>query len=210
MKRIKQSPDFDLKPIQIFRDDLEYIESELKNELAGSDFSISLGEYEYSSVDEVPDNHKKVHELTITTTDPYTRIALRRMIANISSTDSSLNTIGALRNIEQRLNKRTRKFRYYIVRPLGIIGSIFLLGVTPLLALESIPVLARFVLIVLTILTFPFILIAAHQFFRTYSTVNFEKERKGFYSRNKDTILVGLIVAVFTAVLTYLATALLQ
>lgn len=208
VKRIKQSPSVDIKQVQLFRDDLNYIESELKEELKARDFRIQLGEYEYSSVNEIPDDHRRVHEMTITADDPYVRIVLRRAIANISSSDSSLKTTGAINNIAERLGKRTRKVRYYFIRPLGILGGLLLFFVSPIATLESVPAEVRLILIAVTVLLLPFAGLATYQTFRSYSTISFERDKKNFFARNKDALIVNMVVAAFSSLLTFIITRL--
>ena len=207
MKRIDESPYVELRQINVYRDDLVYIEDVLK-ELKAKKITIQLGEFEYDSVDEIPVSEKMSHKIRIATSQPYVNVTLDRYYANISSLDNTLEIQGAIKKISERLNKRVRRFRHYFTVVGVSLGTfVFAIAFVALLA-DKIPDQFKNVAALAVIPSMILVGILSIIRFRHYSTIHFEAQRGNFFTRNKDQIIVAVISALVGVIATSVITAL--
>ena len=205
MKRIDKSPDIDLRQTNIYRDDLVFIESVLQ-ELKVDRISLKLREFEYDSVSEIPTSQKVSHKMQISSSNPSVYVTFHPMYANISSHDSSLEVQGAIRKIEERLNKRVRLFRHYLTILGAFLGAFLFFTGWIFTLIDTLPVVVRAWAAFVAILAIPLLSVVSIVRFKFYSTIHFEAERGNFFTRNKDQLLVALITAIISVVLTVLIT----
>lgn len=187
-----------LKAPHIYLEDLLEIENIIKNELKAKSYKLETATHSYDSVDEISKENKILHELKITSSQPFIIISLTPTYATVRSLDSSLDSIGAAQKIADILKNRQRILLWFLLNGAGICVILFFF----LLLLGTI-----FRNNILTIIGFIMCIPSLHASFRigifSESIIEFKKlkDRQTFVERNWDQIVVGLIIAVVSAVL---------
>lgn len=202
MKKIATMPSIDLKPVNIHLSDLRYIESVLKDELHSDQVTYEIGDYEYDSLSEIPNTQLPVSRLVIKSKDPYVSIRFARMYSNISSSVSSLAVTGALAQIEKSLKRRVRKLHYYIIRPFAFLGLPVMFALAAISIQDGMPLMVKQFLLTAGVLSILFWVFAIKVTFTEHSIIHLDERKGNFFSRNRDALIVNLIVAVFAAFLT--------
>lgn len=212
----KKTQDFsqNFKMPHLFREDLESIENTIK-ELSPREYKFETKDFEYKTIQEIPGDINAVNDFHIQTYDPYIGLDFSKSNARIYSSDDNIKVIGVVKKIADVVSKRERRFFWYISKlacwfapafffiPFSLIlimffnhvfykgliskALVFISGLVPLLAAIW--------------------WIAGYRLdFYNFSLIEFayRKNKSNLFIRNKDQIIVGIIVAIITVVLTLL------
>src|SRR5262249_43462987 len=125
MKKASKSIVLNFKMPRLYRDDLVAIEHVVKNELQARDFRLTLGDYEYSSVEEIEKDHEPTNSLRIETRYPHLTLELGNLSARLYCVDSGITSLGAVTKIEQLVRRCERPWRYF-GGPNNFVPSLFL------------------------------------------------------------------------------------
>lgn len=196
-------------PVHLFLEDLLSIESVLKDELKVEDLNISFDDYETKSISEIPEG-TRTNNVNFKAYRPYVSIGIETQsrYPRIYLDDITLETEGALFKIGRILKNRKRVFLPLLQKVVLFMSYLLCIVWASLsaLAFEIGNQFARqhknFILYSL-IGSLIFLVLS---FRRTPSIVEFVEKgkRKNFFQRNTDQIIVGLIVASFSAILGFI------
>jgi len=208
MKKKVQNFDKELKMPHLLRDDLENIEAIIK-ELSPSDCKIETEEYEYSSIQEIPSDLKAVNEFNLRIYSPYLSLNLYKSGAFISSDSGDFKLMGAVKKIMDIISKRERKYLWYFsslsswMAPILFVIPFYLIVYLDEEIIKSNKglFLSTFFVSLLAIIWW----ISGFIFsLKRFSLIEFvyRKNKSNFFIRNKDQIIVNILVVVFTVLLT--------
>jgi hypothetical protein len=206
MKRKNQSYIKELEMPRLFREDLISIEKIIKEDLQPKEYKIETKEYEYESVNLIPDDHKTVTELRIQTYTPYISIEFNRFNARIYSADDDLKTTGALTKILEILVKKERRVLYWSQKTSTFLAPIlFLVSFRLLVETGKLELTKQWLTLGIFISSIIWWVASFHTSMRRFSIINFalSRERPNFLQRNKDQIMlliVGAILGTFFTV----------
>lgn len=213
MKRKNQTFNKELKMPRLFREDLEFIEKIIKEELQPREYKIETREYEYETVDLIPRDHETVTELHIQTYTPYISIDFNRYSARVYAADDDLKTTGALTKIIEILIKKERKISYWsqeiaIYLTPFLFGALFTFIITRKIELTRHWLAIGIFILILVVVWWA---VSFYSMFR-FSEINFftSKKRQNFLQRNKDQIILLIIGAFAGAVFTVLIQGIFQ
>lgn len=207
MKEIRKPIRKEFPPIRLYLDDIDAIYEVLKKNCGT--VTIETDKYEISDTTQLKDiGVNEIHTMIFKCQKPYIDIELRPFEATIYISEDSTVNRGILSQLEETLKKCERK----IIRILVSTPSSFVAGALLAVALIQISdSLEGWLAILLTIITLS---VFALFFVRSYrlsihqhSTIILSERRQtiGFSQRNKDRIIVGIIVAAISVSLTVLA-----
>jgi hypothetical protein len=212
MKELKRPIHKGLPLIRMYLEDVQAIYNILRNNC--SSVIIKTEKYEISDVTKLKDiGENQIHTLRFECQDPYVSINFLPFEGRLYISEDSTITRGILSQIEDILNKCKRKIMRLLCSSLmpTIMGVLVGAAFYPILRFTegglSVTLLVFLVLIYILLLVI-FYRISLHQ----YSTIilSERRERTSFLKRNKDQIIVGLIVAIVSVCLTVLAFKLFQ
>jgi hypothetical protein len=199
--------------VKLTRDDVE----EILEILTGvcKRIEIEDDKFEYDSLDELEQKGgKKIERLILSGVSPYISLKVRedgfRTKLFASGDDSALAPYLKIKGILERRKRKLLHFLFSI--PIGIIlWCIFSLAIFLILGFSPIPV-AEWVKVCCMYFV-GFIFGALHYFTNvgrfTLVTLNRKNERKSFWARNKEKLLLTLLTIALTAILTFIVTYLL-
>jgi hypothetical protein len=213
MKKKGQVLTLDFRMPHLYRDDLMEIERVLKGDLKAREYKIETSDYEYTAVDQIPQEHEAVTSLRVIAYSPYITLTLDGSSASLYCSDSNdLPAAGAARRIESIVRKRERRWRSLLSGFwFGIVGSIAS-GIAVWLLLNSISngqgqsfYIAAFFLVVGLNATWA--VTGYRATIRSFSKVEFieRRVRRSFWQRKKDDILADLLKVLTGALAGYLA-----
>lgn len=202
MRKLKKSITKKLPPVKLYLDDLESIYDILKQKAKGVD--ITTEDYAVEDVKQLKNlETKKIHYLSIKCSDPYVTMEFYPGWVKIYFGEDSTYNRGILSEIEDVLSKRKVFLGSFLASSWAfflngvLIGGSFsaMIGMSKtytwlFLALELI-----FILLMIFLWRFTF---------RGYSTIVLleRKEELSFWARNRDQILVGIIAALVSSLVT--------
>lgn len=190
----------------LFREDLEDIEKIIKDELNPLEYKLESEEFEYQGINEIPADNDAVSIFHIQTYSPYITIDFGGDGARIYGGEDDLKTIGALKKITEIISRREKKTLWFISRPSPIYPS--LAGIS--VAAVIISTMKKSMWILPSIFVSLFFIVLVVLSFRmenyTFSTIEFVYKRKksNFFLRNKDQIIIVIMTAILTFLLTLL------
>ena len=193
-----------LEMTRLYREDLEDIEEVIQMKLKPREYKLETKDYEYDKLESIPIDTEPVSEFHIQTHNPYIRIDLYPFSATIYTVDDNLNTIGALTEILEIFSKKTPKLLYWSEKVAQWLGPILFFA--PILVLREIDEIRSikhgiFLVVLVWLLATVWLIVSFRTSMYRFSLINFNfsKESPGFIKRNKDKILVGVIIGVIIA-----------
>ena len=195
----------------MFLDDIQAIYNILKNNC--SSVTIKTDKYEISDIAQLKDiGANEIHTISFECEEPYISIDLQPSHGRLYISEDSTINRGILSQIEDILNKCERKIiRIFNSLPFAIlVGLLFGAVIGVILKFEG--WLAVVLFISLVIIGISLILKSYRLSLHQHSTIILSErlERANFLKRNKDQIIVGLIIAIISVALTVLAFKLFQ
>jgi len=206
MKKKAQTFSKDLKMPQLYRDDLEIIEKIIKDELKPREYKIETKDYEYDGLESIPEDNEQITDLHIQTYSPYISIQFNRFSARIYAGDDDLKTTGALTKIVEVLSARERKMLFWSQKVgLWLAPILFFAPTRALIEIDRIKTPKHWFAIGLALAAVIWWIISYYLSMYRFSSITFISSKKspGFIKRNKDQILVGLIVGIPVAILSF-------
>ena len=212
MKELKRPISKELPPTRMYLDDVQAIYNILKNNC--SSVRIETDKYEISDIVKLKDiSVNEIHTISFKCRDPYIIIDLLPHGGRLYIEEDSTINRGILSQIEDILSKCERK----IIRLLNSLPAYLVVG---MLLGVAFPIIFKFTerwlsvtlsisLLVILIL----LLVKSYRLsLRQHSTIilSERRARASFIKRNKDQIIVGLIIATVSVALTVLAFKLFQ
>lgn len=209
MKKRIQTYTQKLKMPHLFREDLENIEEIIKKELNPSEYKLDLGSLEYQEIKEIPEDTNLTNEFYINTSSPYIRIDFNKYSARVFSGDDDVKTVGAVKKITDVILKNERRFLWYFsqlsqwLAPiiLYIFSALFYIPFDREAKLSKTWLITEIFIILFLVIWW----IAGYKNnLKKFSVIEFayRKNKSNFFIRNKDQIIVGIIVAIVTVLLT--------
>lgn len=217
MKKVSRAFSKSLDSRKIYRDDIVYIEDIIKNQLKFSGFKIIVDDYQFDSIDDIPEDTSPSSMVEIygkSSGPQYNSLRVevqKNYIWIYVSNSDSLDTKGAVNEIVQRLNQRRNiaietvgKFSAFLA-PI-LIGA--MVGLSNIISRKDfLKSTSPIILLIALVLILLIITCGWWWAFKRTSKVYFEKKHTGFIKRNKDQITVGIIVSIITVILTLLVNA---
>lgn len=207
MKKLRKSIYISLPPVKLYLDDMRNIYDILKNNC--KDVTIKTAEYQLSDVDQLKDvSSNEIHELHLVGKDPYISVNLEPNSTSIYVDEDSTLNVGILSEIKVILSKCQRKIARVFANP--FLSSLVLMLVFFALLIpigQFTEGLFDWILLGFLVLFYILSYVSAYRFQEySYSTVvlSERREKGNFFVRNKDQILINLLVAVVTILLTIL------
>lgn len=214
MKKKVQTFSKDLKMPQLYRNDLEAIERVIKEELKPREYKLETKEYEYDSLELIPEDAEPVTDFRIQTSGPYISVELNRFSARVYAGNDDINTTGALTKILGILSKRERKVLFWSQKIAMLFAPILFAVSMPTLTTtnEITSVMHWIVAISVPLIAVFWWLVSVYSSMYKFSTITFISSKKspGFIKRNRDQILVGLIVGIPVAIVGFILGLLFQ
>ncbi|MCL4400385.1 hypothetical protein M1316_00175 [Candidatus Parvarchaeota archaeon] len=186
----------------LYREDLQEIESILKNGLQVRFFDIDVGDYEYESIDEISQEQEKTNYLRIRASDPGKdglswddyEISFNSNRSDLwAHYKDELKSEGAVKKLSEIISKRERKFLWFSLKLLyysAILGIFFFTG---LFAWHDFkPQFSAEMLFAWLFSVFIMIFSSNYVDSASIEFVN-KKERSNFWIRNKDKIFLIII-----------------
>lgn len=212
MRKLEKPISKHFPPLRLYLDDVHAIYNILKKSCGGG-VTVTTDNFEIKDMAKFNDvGPEDIHTLKFDAREPYISLELGRSDARLwMNIDSTLNK-GIAAEIEEVLSRCYRKIARIFANSFlsAFIGTIIFL-VPALFILFNIKGLLSVGLFILFLVLYGLSFFFAALFsLRRYSTIIFTERRghKTFFSRNKDTILVGIISAcvsaIFTAIITIL------
>ncbi|MCA9346871.1 hypothetical protein KC960_05270 [Candidatus Saccharibacteria bacterium] len=201
MKKKIKSYSRELRMPRLFMDDLEEVESIIITELRPREYRIETDDYEYNKLNEIKERNDPITNLHIKTYDPYISIDLNRFSSRIYASEDSLSTLGAITKITKILESKERMLLYksqnwatWTAGPLTVIPLVILYN------LENVTQLSKWGLLMIAMLSIVWWVASFYLSMYRYSIIflTSKKDRPGFIKRNKDQIIVGVIIALFS------------
>jgi len=200
----------DFKMPHLFREDLEKLEAIIK-ELSPREYRFETKDFECKVIQEIPQDAERLNDFHIQTHNPYISLDFNKNSAYIYSSDNTIKIMGAIKKIIDVVAKRERKFLWYLSNLATWLAPIFLwtpLYLTMFLEKETIKPNKILILASISIALLAFIWwIAGYRIsLHNFSVVEFRyrKDKLNFLTRNKDQIIIGVIVTIFTVLATLL------
>lgn len=205
--------------VNLFRDDLITIEQIFKKELKVEDYKISFDNYESDSIESIPEDTEGVDKLIIQIGRPYISLEIGGYSPNIWAIDPPIQVEGALSKIVEILNKCERKSISNIHKFFNkschflMFFGFFLLPITFTEAktIDKYINISRelniVLLSILLITSISSLYLTAHP---VKSKIYFSSRKltPSFWKKNKDQLIVNLIIALFSIFVTLIVTKL--
>lgn len=208
MKKRPQNFSQDFKMPHLFREDLEDIENIIKD-LSPREFKFETKDFEYNSIQEISKDFMVVNDFHVQTQSPYISIDFRGSSARIYSGDDDIKTIGVVKKIADIISKRERVFLWYLSNSAPFIVPALFFSFILLLAStvhkEVKPSVVWYIIVSTAfLLSGLWGVIGIRSTLKNFSLIEFvyRKNKPSFFLRNKDQIIVGIIVAIISVVAT--------
>ena len=216
MKKKSQNFSQDYKMPYLFREDLEDIENIIKD-LSPREFKFGTTDFEYKTIQEIPED-TVIRDFNIQIYDPYISLYFSKNSARIYAGDDDIKTLGVIKKITDIIKKRERKLLWQLSRLSNFVAPILLWLPFLLLiffdkeTIKSNKVLFVVSTVIICVIAIAWFIISYRATLKKFSVVEFsyKKNRFSFLTRNKDQIIVGIIVAIATFVLTILSQKILK
>jgi len=215
MKEKAKRIEHKFKMPHLFLDDLETIENTIKKEFPQSKYKLETKELEFESLSEIPKNLSITRNFYISVWNDsesfYSRIDVNfhQWGASIS-TDyyDDAKTFGLFNKIVEIISKRERKLLYWWLKL-----NPFMVGLLFISALISVELLVHkkqknaifvWLLIAMLLASICCYFIGEYINTRKFSIIEFvhKKEKPNFFKRNKDSIIIAIIGAIFGSLFT--------
>lgn len=210
MKKKSKNYSQNFKMPHLFREDLEEIENVLK-ELTIREYKVETKDFEYKTVQEIPISNDPVNDFHIHAYDPYISLDLNNFSARIYASDDDIKTIGIVKKITDIISKRERKSLWYLSNLSTWLAPIFFIVPPQIWAKldekkiqpNKIWLVILAIVFVLSVIWWTIGYLAS---LKKYSLIEFtyKKNKTNFLTRNKDQIVVGIIVAIISIITTLL------
>lgn len=194
------------KPVHLYLEDLHEIESILKEELKVKELEITFDEYEAKSIKEIPEGTENVSTyLVFQTSNPNISISIYKHSTSIWLSSTNLELEGAIAKITDLLTKRTRKFIFYSFKVLNL--GISLIFITVAILSSWFGRMSRniqIILLLIFLLTLTLWILTILKPVKSIIEFKEKKKTPTFFQRNKDRIIVGLLVGIPVAIFSFL------
>jgi hypothetical protein len=200
MEKIEKSITKNYLTVKVFLDDLEAIESALKE--SSERLEIKTDEYSFSSVEELKAQYKDqtLKRLEISSLNPYIRIEFTPLWVRLYSGSDSTSSAGLFYKLNSIISTTTRKPEFFY--------SYTFTGLLNLLALASLLLPKEFkvaILVFLSILVLWLCYVAYIRLMNSSKIIMMKRhDLKGFFQRNKDILIVGFFTSIVTIFVTLL------
>ncbi|HEY3312152.1 MAG TPA: hypothetical protein VGK00_10985 [Anaerolineales bacterium] len=219
MKKIRENPSFFTGYVKLYLDDIISIIDSMQEINKGGELKITVGGYEFSSIDKISELKQKEHKsigIEIRTSTPYSRFSLsvtkKNTFLSCSPNDDFLAYQGAFSNIKRIILARRRKWEwvemfFYVSTSVGasisIITLIGMLNNLPLIVYIGYGIFGLiFIASLLYLFTIPV---------RVSKIILIDKiDEDTFWKRNKDKILISAISSILSFLLGILGTLFVQ
>jgi len=209
MKELKKSIAKEFPPLKLYLDDVHKIYN-IFEKSCSEKITVTTEDFEVQDITRFKDlGPKDIHTLKFNGGQPYISLDLGPNQARLwISEDSTLNR-GIASEIEEVLGRCYRRIARVFTNllSLNLIGA--LIFVPPaVLTLQYMTGSLRWGLLILLIVLYGSLFFLSFRLsFKWYSTITFSErcEEKNFFARNKDGILIALISATVTAIITVIA-----
>ncbi|MBU1130990.1 hypothetical protein KJ840_02555 [Patescibacteria group bacterium] len=207
MKKKIQPFSRDLKMPRLYRDDLESIEKIIKDKLKPREYKLETKDFEYDELGTIPKNNTPITDFHIQTHSPYISIDFNRFSAQIYAGDDDLNTTGALFKINDILSKKERKVLFWSQKiAVWLAPILFIAPIQALTEIGEIKSVKHWVALGMAFIAAIWWIVSFHSSMHRFSVitlVSFE-EKPGFIRRNKDQIIIGFVVGIPVAIVSFL------
>ena len=196
MEKKTQSFRQDFKMPHLFREDLETIETIIKD-LPAQKFKFETIDFEYETVQEISRDTETVNDFRIDVRDPDIQLNFTNSSAEIYASNDDIKTRGIVGKIIDIISKRERKYLWYFWKLTDWLPLVFIFS-TLLLLLQNLRLFFLFFFFVVSIAC----VIAVYRSLHSFSIIEFDykKNRVNYFVRNKDQIILLLIGTVFGVV----------
>ncbi len=190
-------------PLIFFKDDLEELEHILNKENLA--YSIESKEYIFDNISELikQSNEMKIVDIKIRINNPYIIINLFKNYTEIYASDiSDIQTSGIVYNVEALFKKSSRKpiFIYSYKYSIPII-ILFILFTNQLININLNKWIVLGILIIEIFIWFWIIYGIFIKLKNVVKIIPYNRiEKKGFYEKNKDQIILGIGTSIFGAI----------
>lgn len=194
----------------LYNDDIEEIVDVLK--AACTKVTIEDDEYEYASLEELKQQRgKKIKKLTITGHSPYIILKVKRAkFASSLYAEGTEESIIPYTKIKAVLERRKRRvlhfffnwYSYFVLSGIVTVLTYIISRIRPDLASTWISHVAQVIIIVVIL---AFVMSVGMGGF-SLIVLNKQHEQESFWDRNKDVVIVGIIMAIIGSLLTLLVT----
>ncbi|OGS34895.1 MAG: hypothetical protein A2474_07905 [Elusimicrobia bacterium RIFOXYC2_FULL_34_12] len=209
MKKMNQSFSQNFKMPHLFREDLEKIEDVIK-ELSPHRYGFEIKDFEYETIQEIPEDTETLNNFKIQTYDPYISLNLNNFSASIYSNSNDIKVIGAIKKIIDIILVRERKFRWFLAKKswLLLVAFEIIYAVIIILLCSVRKIIFLNAIFPLLFIAFIWSIISWNLSIRNFSITEFiyQKNKSNFFKKNKDQI----ILMVFAAIIGSLATIFFQ
>ena len=202
MRKLKKSITRELPPVKLYLDDLESICDILKQKAKGID--ITTEDYKVEDVKQLKSlETKKIHYLSIKCSDPYITMEFYPSSASIYYAEDSTYNRGILSEIEDVLSKRKVFLGRFLASNWAACLNGALIGGS-FSAMIGMPKTYTWLFLALELLFILSMIFLCRFAFRSYSTIILlERKREvPFWKRNSDQILVAIIAAIASSLVT--------
>ena len=197
MKKKIQTYSQNFKMPCLFREDLENIEEIIKKELNPGEYKLDLGSFEYQEVKEILENIDPINELHIQTSSPCISIDFTKFSSRIYVGDDDIKTVGAVKKITDIILKKERRWLWRFSKSAEWLPPLLFFSIIQLLAWDSARASSWFIIVIILILLVIWWIIGYQSSLKKFSIIEFgyKKNKSNFFIKNKDTIIVNIIVA---------------
>lgn len=210
MKKKTQSTSEDFKMPHLFREDLEEIENILK-EISPREYKLESQNFEYTNIKEIPKDLDAINEFHIQAYPPYISIDFNTNGARIYAGDDDIKTMGGIKKIADIISKRERKHLWHLSRLANWFAPILIwIPVYLVMFVDEETVKPNKILIfssvLLSLIGIIWFIVGFRLKLYNFSLIEFtyKKEKLNFFMRNRDRIIVGIIIAIVSVLLTLL------
>lgn len=184
-----------LKMPVLYREDLRLIEDIITQDLKADKYTLETNEYEFNTVSDIPRDTDPSSEFNISILNPYISIRLSRKSASVFALSDDISSVGAVAKFHSVLQKRERSILYWFIE---IISWVILpLNIAVFLLARS-----RGELDLIFGITFGFLSLLGWILYFYYRLYSFSKvyfiysqKRLTFWHRNRDALIVDIILA---------------
>ncbi len=212
MRQIKRPISTELPVIKMYLDDVQAIYDILKNNC--NTVIIETDKYQITDITKLKDiGVDEIHEMSFNCQNPDINIELRPYMGRIYISEDSTLTRGILSQIEEILSKCKRKIVSKLESSLFYLLFSLLVSATIVLLVIFVELWLAIFWGVTVVLIYILLVVKSYRLsLRQHSTIilSERRERTNFFNRNRDQIIVGLIIAIVSVALTILAFKLFQ
>lgn len=204
MKKIQKPISKEYKIVHLYLDDIENIETvilQAKPRL----YKITLNNYEYDNVKEIPRDTGSLYDLEMQTYEPYVSLQFRKYGVRLYVSGDDLVLYGIFSKIDKILEKSERKL--LALPTSNIFFSLVLGGLEGQLIIRAFPLSLNFetiIFLVLATLLGLYLFLSYSFLFRSSSVIEtiYRREKHSFFTRNKDQLILVMFGALIGAVIT--------